>query len=66
MRNVADVDLVLIGGNGFRSVGAIHAVEADTGVPIVTANSALLWHTLRTVGRPTDTITKYGRLFLDV
>lgn len=66
VRNVADVDLVLIGGNGFRSVGAIHAVEADTGVPIVTANSALLWHTLRTVGRPTDTITKYGRLFLDV
>ena len=57
------VDLVLVGGNGFRAVGAIDAVEADTGVPIVTANSALLWHTLRTLGRPADTITRYGRIF---
>lgn len=61
--NVAGIDLVLIGGNGFRAIGAIRAVEADTGVPVVSANTALLWHTLRTVGRPTDTVTRYGRLF---
>lgn len=60
---VRDVDLVLIGGNGFRAVGAVRATEADTGVPIVTANSALLWHTLRALGRPTNEITRYGRLF---
>ena len=62
-RNVADADLVLIGGNGFRAVGAIRAVEADTGIPVVTANSALLWHTLRTMGRPTGGAGRYGRLF---
>lgn len=64
-RSVQDIDLVLIGGNGFRAVGAVHAVEQDTAVPIVTANTALLWHTLRTVGRPTTDVTRYGRLFKD-
>jgi maleate isomerase len=58
-----DVDLVLVGGNGFRAVGAVRAVEADTGVPVVTANSALLWHTLRTMGRPTDEVARYGQIF---
>jgi len=60
---VDDIDLVLIGGNGFRAVGAVRAVEQDTGVPIVTANTALLWHTLRTVGRPTADVRRYGRIF---
>lgn len=59
------VDLILIGGNGFRVVGALKAAEADTGVPIVSANTALLWHTLRTAGRPTDEVTNYGRIFTD-
>jgi maleate isomerase len=63
--NVDEADLVLIGGNGFRAVGAIHAVEADTGVPVVSANTALLWHTLRTVGRSTNAVTRYGRLFVE-
>ena len=58
-----DIDLVLIGGNGFRAVGAIRAAEADTGVPIVSANTALLWWTLRTMGRPTAEVTNYGRIF---
>lgn len=62
---VTDIDLVLIGGNGFRAVGAIDAVERDTGVPVVSANTALLWHTLRTAGRPTSDITRYGRIFSD-
>ncbi len=60
---VDGIDLVLIGGNGFRAVGAVRAVEEDTGVPVVTANTALLWHTLRALGRPTDVVTRYGRLF---
>lgn len=61
--SVEGSDLVLIGGNGFRAVGAINAFEQDTGVPIVTANTALLWHTLRTAGRPTGDITRYGQIF---
>ncbi len=62
-RSVDGVDLVLIGGNGFRAVGAVHAAEQDIGVPIVTANTALLWHTLRTVNRPTTDVSRYGRIF---
>ena len=58
-----DVDLVLIGGNGFRAVGMVNAVEADTGVPVVTANTALLWHTLRTIGRSSEETIRYGRIF---
>ena len=61
--HTADVDLVLIGGNGFRAVGAVHATEAATDVPIVTANTALLWHTLRTIGQDTRPVTHYGRIF---
>lgn len=60
---VEGIDLVLIGGNGFRCVGAINAVEHDTGVPVVSANTALLWHTLRTAGRPTADVTRYGKIF---
>ncbi len=60
---VGGIDLVLIGGNGFRAAGAVRAVEEDTGVPIVTANTGLLWHTLRTLGRPTNGVTRYGRIF---
>jgi maleate isomerase len=56
-------DAVLIGGNGFRAVGVVRAIEADTGVPVVTANTALLWQTLRTLGIATDSVTRYGRLF---
>lgn len=33
-------------GNGFRAVGAIHALENDLGRPVVTANQALLWAAL--------------------
>ena len=60
---VEGIDLVVIGGNGFRAVGAVHAVEQDTGVPVVTANTALLWHTLRTALRPTSDVTRYGQIF---
>ncbi len=60
---VDDIDLVVVGGNGFRAAGVVRAVEEDTGVPVVTANTALLWHTLRALGRPTDVVTRYGRIF---
>lgn len=58
-----DVEAVLVGGNGFRAVGVVAAFEADCGVPLVTANTALLWYSLRTLGLATDVVTDYGRLF---
>ena len=44
MANTPDeADVVIIGGNGFRAVGVIEALELDLGRPVVTANQALLW-----------------------
>jgi maleate isomerase len=54
-------EAVVVGGNGFRAVGIIAALEEDLQRPVVTANSALLWALLRAAGtaaRPTD----YGAL----
>ena len=62
----ADTDMILVGGNGFRTAGIIRALEADAGIPVVTANTALLWHTLRTIGYPTNEVTRYGRIFAGV
>lgn len=58
-----DVDAVVVGGNGFRAVGAVRCLEADLKIPVVTGNTALLWLALRTLGIPTNEVTAYGRLF---
>lgn len=55
-------DAVFIGGNGFRSVGIIHALEADLDRPVLTANQALFWDLLRLSGS-TTAIDGYGQLF---
>jgi len=63
-KNIAPgTDLILTGGNGFRTVGVVRAVEADIGIPMVTANSALLWHSLNNLGYPASAVTRYGCLF---
>jgi maleate isomerase len=56
------IDAILIGGNGFRAVGTIAALEADLGRPVLTANQVLLWGALRAAGArlPVD---HYGRIF---
>ncbi|MFF3679370.1 maleate cis-trans isomerase [Streptomyces sp. NPDC002120] len=54
---------VVIGGNGFRAVGAIEALEAVLGRPVLTANQVLLWAALRAAGAATGGVTGYGRLF---
>jgi maleate isomerase len=57
-----DADAVCIGGNGFRAVGTIEALERDLGRPVVTANQGLLWGLLASVqhsSRPGG----YGQLF---
>jgi maleate isomerase len=57
-----EADAVFVGGNGFRAVGVIDALEQDLGIPVLTANQALLWRMLESSGtvlRPHG----YGRLF---
>ena len=58
-----DVEAIAIGGNGFRVVGAIAALEEDLGRPVVTANQALLWAALRAADVDPGSVTDYGRLF---
>lgn len=63
--NLAEgTEAIAIGGNGFRAVGAVEALEADLGLPVITANTALLWHTLKALGLPTSEVARYGRLFV--
>jgi maleate isomerase len=57
-----DADAIVIGGNGFRAVGTIAALESDLDRPVLTANQALLWASLRAANaeiRPAG----YGRIF---
>lgn len=56
-------EAVIMSGNGFRTSGAVRALETDLGVPVMSANSVLLWHVLRTLGLPTSEVTAYGQLF---
>jgi maleate isomerase len=58
-----DADAIVIGGNGFRAVGAIAALEGDMGRPVLTANQVLLWAALRVAGGDPGSVTDYGRLF---
>ena len=52
-----------IGGNGFRAVGVIAALESRLPCAVVTANQALLWGALRAAGADPSTVADYGRLF---
>ena len=55
-------EAVFIGGNGFRAVGAIEALEEDLGRPVLTANQVILWHGLRLAGANAR-VLGYGRVF---
>ena len=57
-----DADAICIGGNGFRAVGTIEAIECDLDRPVVTANQALLWSLLASV-RHSSRPNGYGQLF---
>jgi maleate isomerase len=59
----ANADAIAIGGNGFRAVGAIAAIEHHLGRPVVSANQALLWAALRAARADPSAVTGYGRLF---
>jgi maleate isomerase len=58
----AAAEAVFIGGNGFRTVGVIAALEEDLAIPVLTANQVLCWHLLRLVGTRAP-VVGYGRLF---
>ena len=53
---------VVVGGNGFRAVGVIGALEQALGRPVLSANQALLWAALRAADR-CPAVRGYGRLF---
>jgi maleate isomerase len=54
---------VVVGGNGFRAVGMIAALEERTGRPVITANQVLLWAALHAATDDPPRVGGYGRLF---
>jgi maleate isomerase len=59
-----NAEAVLTGGNGFRAVGAIEALEEDLGRPVLTANQVAFWNALRAAGAR-QPVTHYGRIFAE-
>ena len=57
-----DADAIVVGGNGFRAVGTIAALEADLRRPVLTANQVLLWGALR-AAHARLRVDHYGRVF---
>lgn len=55
-------EAIFIGGNGFRSVGVIQALEEDLNIPVLTANQVLCWHLLHLASTRAP-VVGYGRLF---
>jgi maleate isomerase len=55
-------DSVFIGGNGFRAVGIIKALEEALARPVLTANQVAFWHALRLSGARAE-IVNYGEIF---
>jgi maleate isomerase len=56
-----EADGVLIAGTGLRCVAIIDALERDLKRPVLSANQASLWHSLRHAGVRTP-VTGYGSL----
>jgi maleate isomerase len=40
-------ETVFFGGNGFRAIGMIAALEEDLGRPVLTGNQVAFWYALR-------------------
>jgi maleate isomerase len=57
-----EAEAVFIGGNGFRAVGIIKALEAALARPVLTANQVTFWHALRLSGTRVP-IVDYGQIF---
>jgi maleate cis-trans isomerase len=59
--DVATAEAVLISGTGLPTAGIVERLERDLGKPVVTSQTATLWHALRAVGLE-DPVRGYGRL----
>jgi maleate isomerase len=57
-----EAEAVFFGGNGFRAIGVIAALEEDLGVPVLTGNQVTFWHALRQAG-VREPLNGYGRVF---
>ena len=58
-----DAEAIVFGGNGFRTVGAVAALEEDLGRAVLTPNQVLLWAALRVADADVGSVSDYGRLF---
>jgi maleate isomerase len=61
--STTDAEAIVFGGNGFRTVGAIAALEEELERAVVTPNQALLWAALRMTEADPGSVSDYGRLF---
>ena len=57
-----EAEAVFIGGNGFRAVGIIKALEQELARPVLTANQVAFWHALHLSGTRAA-IVDYGQIF---
>jgi maleate isomerase len=55
-------DAIFVGGNGFRSIGVIKAIEEDLGLAMLTSNTAAFWLALGMAGTRAP-VSNYGRIF---
>lgn len=60
--NAQGAEAVFIGGNGFRAIGTIEALEENLDRPILTANQVAFWQALALSGSR-EPIMRYGRIF---
>ena len=56
-----DADALFISCTAIRAVDVVEAIEQEIGKPVVTANQALFWHSLLSVGY-SEPIDEYGQL----
>ena len=55
-------EAVFFGGNGFRAIGMIAALEEELGRPVLTGNQVAFWYALRQAGVHAP-VNGYGRVF---
>lgn len=58
-----NAEAVFVGGNGFRAIGVIQALEEDLKRPVLTANQVAFWQALRLSGTRSQ-VVGYGELFM--
>ncbi len=56
-----DADVIFLSGVGMPTLDALKPLEEDSGKPVISAASAMMWHALRTAG-VNCSISGYGRL----